>query len=111
MLDDFWALGVVLVDALPVGQNRIDPSRRRRSIYFVDGKFGEPAMLGLFPYELLVICDIAFEWFLTDSAGACVEFAIAYLITLTLMTVVFTMIYRHNIKKLNGGLQKFKAKV
>lgn len=69
------------------------------------------AAFGLSLYALLAICGIAFGWFPADSAGAWAGFTIAYLVILALMTVVFTVIYRRNIKELNDSLQEFKAKI
>lgn len=68
-------------------------------------------IFGLSLYVLLAICGIVFNWFPADNAGVWVGFTITYLIVLALMTVVFSMVYRRSIKKMNDSLQEFKTKI
>lgn len=67
-------------------------------------------LFGLGLYALLAICGLIFNWFPGDNAGAWISFTVSYLVILFLMTALFTAINRRNIKALDEGLERFKAK-
>lgn len=67
------------------------------------------AAFGICLFVPLAIIAAVFDWFPADNTLAWVSFAITYIVILVAMTVIFTLIYRRKIAKLNEGLARFKA--
>lgn len=60
-------------------------------------------------FAVLAVLAAAFGWFPTDNLWAWVSFAITYMVVLVLMSLVFTLVHRRKITRLNDDLKKFKT--
>lgn len=62
-------------------------------------------------FILLAAIAAAAQWFPADNIGAWIGFTVTYLLILAIMTIVFTIIHRRDVKALDEGLTDFKNRM
>ena len=67
------------------------------------------ALFGVGFYAILTPFAAFFGWFPADIPGAWITWTVIYVVILTLLTALFTMIYRREAKALNEKLERYKA--
>ena len=75
-------------------------------------RFGYGARIALFGvclYAVLTPAAAFFGWFPANIPGAWITWTVIYLVTLALLTVLFTLIYRRETKALNEKLERYKS--
>lgn len=80
---------------------------------FVIRKMSYPlrtVLFGVCFYGVLAVLGAAFDWFPADEPVAWISFTVIYLVTLALLTVIFSALYRRETKRLNEKLVEYKVR-
>lgn len=68
------------------------------------------ALFGICLYVPLIALAASFRWFPPEYPMAWVSFSVIYLVILAIMTLIFTGVYHREERRLNAGLERFKAR-
>lgn len=67
------------------------------------------ALFGIGFYAVLTPLAALFGWFPADIPGAWITWTVIYIVVLVFLTLLFTMVYRREIRALNEKLERYKS--
>ena len=73
------------------------------------GYLARIVIFGICLYVVLVVCAVFLDWFPAETPWAWMSFTVTYLAAFAVMSLIFTAIYRRNVKELNEHLSAFRG--